>query len=116
MLSARGPETPHSGPRNGSPCVPGLRSGPRNSSGARIRAGGRIRPGSGARLPPVYRRRPDSPAAHDAPTSGTMVTERHNGHQRGGNLASTRRPAVRKVRTKQLNSYLGVRAQRIHLL
>ena len=49
MLSARGPETPHSGPRNGSPCVPGLRSGPRNSSGARIRAGGRIRPGSGAR-------------------------------------------------------------------
>ena len=45
-----------------------------------------------------------------------MVTERHNGHQRGGNLASTRRPAVRKVRTKQLNSYLGVRAQRIHLL
>ena len=63
-----------------------------------------------------YRRRPDSPAAHDAPTSGTTVTERHNGHQRGGNLASTRRPAVRKVRRKQLNSYPVVRARRIHLL
>ena len=45
-----------------------------------------------------------------------MVNEQRNAHQRGGNLASTRRPAVRKVRTKQLNSYLGVRAQRIHLL
>ena len=45
-----------------------------------------------------------------------MVTEQRNAHQRGGNLASTRRPAVRKVRTKHPNSYLGVRARHIHLL
>ena len=62
------------------------------------------------------RRQPGSLAAHDAQTSGTTGHRATCGHQRGGNLASTRRPAVRKVRTKHPNSYLGVQAWRIHLL
>ena len=62
------------------------------------------------------RRQPGSLAAHDAQTSGTTGHRATCGHQRGGNLASTRCPAMRKVRRKQLNSYLGVRARRIHLL
>ena len=38
MLSARGPETPRSGPRNGSLCVPDRCPGPGMCSGARFRA------------------------------------------------------------------------------
>ena len=79
---------------------------------------GRVRPSPRPPRPQNLqcRQRPGSQAAHDAPTRGTMVTEQRNAHQRGGNLASTRRPAVRKVRTKHPNSYLGVRARHIHLL